>query len=197
MNPDFTKAALRKGSLRRRQALTPAEVMQRSELLCEQLFRQFPVREWQWVSVFLPLAQRREPNTWAIIQRVWAEQVPVRLAAPVVQPDGVSLRHHELTPTTALHNNRWGIPEPDATGAEVPPAAFDAVLVPLLAVDQAGHRVGYGGGFYDRFLARCRPGAQRIGLSVLDEPPVPLIEGVEPTDVALHACVQPGGVRWF
>jgi 5-formyltetrahydrofolate cyclo-ligase len=121
----------------------------------------------------------------------------VRLAAPVVQPDGVSLKHYELRPDTPLPENRWGIPEPAATGADVSPAAFSAVLVPLLAVDRAGHRVGYGGGFYDRLLAQCRPGTLFIGLNGLEEPPVPAIAGVEPTDVPLHACVQPGGVQWF
>ena len=104
----------------------------------------------------------------------------------------------KLTPATALHPNRWGIPEPaPPTGPAVTPAAFDAVLVPLLAVDETGHRVGYGGGFYDRFLAQCRPGTQLIGLHVIDEPLLESIADVLPTDVPLTACLSPGGVRRF
>ncbi len=148
--------------------------------------------------MFLPLAAKNEPDTWAIIRRVWAECPAVRLAAPVVQPDGVSLKHYELTPATQLLANRWGIPEPtEDPAAEVSPAAFDAVLVPLLACDAAGQRVGYGGGFYDRFLAQCRPGTAFIGLNILDEPPGHPLTDALPTDVAMTVLVTPSGVWRF
>ena len=193
-----TKAQLRRAALARRQALPAAEVAMRSQQLAAQLFRQFPVAEWTWLHLFLPLARRNEPDTWAIIRRIWAELPAVQLAAPAVQADGVSLKNYALSPATLLLENRWGIPEPVANpAAEVPPAAFDAVLVPLLAVDATGQRVGYGGGFYDRFLAQCRPGTQFIGLTVLDEPPAGRIANVLTTDVPLTACLTPGGVWRF
>ena len=194
----LTKTQLRRAALARRQALPAAEVAARSEQLGEQLFRHFAVGEWRGLHLFLPLARRNEPDTWPITRRVWAELPAVRLAAPVVQADGVSLKNYELRPDTPLIENRWGIPEPAADPAtEVPLAAFDAVLVPLLAVDRAGQRVGYGGGFYDRFLAQCRPGTQFIGLNVLDELPVGGIADVLPTDVPLTAYITPGGVWRF
>ena len=194
----LTKAALRRAALRRRQALTNAEVAARSQRLGEQLFAHFPVARWRWLHVFLPLARKNEPDTWPLIHRIWAEALPVRLAAPVVQPDGIYLNHYELTPTTPLLASRWGIPEPVADAAtEVAPAQLDAVLVPLLACDRQGQRVGYGGGFYDRFLAQCRPGTLFIGLSILDEEPVVELADVLPTDVPLHACITPGGVWKF
>jgi 5-formyltetrahydrofolate cyclo-ligase len=196
--PALAKAALRRTALAQRQILTPSEIARRSDQLRAGLFRHFPVAEWRWLHVFLPLAAKQEPDTWAIIRQVWATQPLLRLAAPVVQPDAISLKHYELTPDTPLLANRWGIPEPlvDAT-TEVLPAQLDAVLVPLLVCDQRGHRVGYGGGFYDRFLAQCRPGTQFIGLSILDEAPVPEIADVLPTDVPLHACITPGRVWNF
>ena len=194
----MVKSALRRAALVRRQALSQPEIAQRSQRLCDQLFQHFPVAQWRWLHLFLPIARQHEPDTWPIIHRIWAENLPVRLAAPVMQPDGCSLKHYELTPETPLHINRWGIPEPVATTAtEVPATTFDAVLVPLLAVDAAGHRVGYGGGYYDRFLAECGPHTQFIGVSVLDEAPVAGIADVLPTDVALHAYLTPGGVRLF
>jgi 5-formyltetrahydrofolate cyclo-ligase len=196
--PALAKAALRRTALAQRQRLTPSEVARRSDQLRAGLFRHFPVAEWRWLHVFLPLAAKQEPDTWAIIRQVWAAQPLLRLAAPVVQPDNISLKHYELTPDTPLLANRWGIPEPLADAAtEVLPAQLDAVLVPLLVCDQRGHRVGYGGGFYDRFLAQCRPGTQFIGLSILDEAPVPEIADVLPTDVPLYACITPGGVWNF
>jgi 5-formyltetrahydrofolate cyclo-ligase len=196
--PATTKAALRRAALAQRRALAADEVARRSAQLCAGFFAHFPVSEWRWLHVFLPLLAKNEPDTWAIIRRVWTEETALRLAAPVVQPDGVSLRHYELTPSTPLITSRWDIPEPAAAlGTEVQPAQLDAVLVPLLACDQRGHRVGYGGGFYDRFLAECRPGALFIGLSLLDDEPVAEIADVLPTDVPLHACITPGGVWNF
>ena len=194
------KADLRRSALARRQALDSGEIARRSDQLRERLFRQFPVAQWQWLHLFLPLAKRNEPDTWGFIRWVWGEKLPLRLATPVVQPDGISLRHYELMPDSQLTRNRWGIAEPvpdPVTAPEVFPAAFDAVLVPLLAVDATGQRVGYGGGFYDRFLTQCRPGTHFIGLNVLDEPPTGRITDVLPTDVPLTACITPGGVWRF
>jgi 5-formyltetrahydrofolate cyclo-ligase len=182
------KADLRQAALNRRRRLTPMEVYRRSELLGQQLFDNFPVAQWQWLHLFLPISQQHEPDTWAIVRKIWGENLPTRLAVPVVQPDGQTLRHFELTPETKLTANRWGIPEP-VGASEVPPAAFDAVLVPLLAFDELGQRVGYGKGFYDRFLAQCRPDALRIGVSL--EPPVARITDAWPGDVRLHACLTP------
>ena len=194
----FTKATLRRAALSQRKLLTNKEIKLRSEQLRDQLFQHFSVAEWRWLHVFLPLAQKNEPDTWLIIRRIWAEKLPVRLAVPVVQSDNISLKHYELVPTTSLLTNRWGIPEPAADPAtEVAPARLDAVLVPLLACDLQGQRVGYGGGFYDRFLAQCRPQTLFIGLSVLDEAPVAAIADVRPTDVPLHAVITPGGVWNF
>jgi len=195
---ETTKAALRRAALARRQALTSDEVTERSQQLASQLFANFPVAQWRWLHVFLPLARKNEPDTWPLIHRLWAEKLPVRLAAPVVQPNGSTLQHYELTPATPLIPSRWGIPEPLASPAtEVAPAQLDAVLVPLLACDRQGQRVGYGGGFYDRFLAECRPEALFIGLNILDDEPVAALADVLPTDVPLHACLTPGGVWNF
>lgn len=194
----LTKAALRRAALARRQALSSAEVARRSQQLAELLFQHFPVAQWRWLHVFLPLAKKNEPDTWPLIRRVWAGQPAPRLAAPVVQPDGISLKNYELTPATPLLASRWGIPEPVADAAtEVVPAQLDAVLVPLLACDRQGQRVGYGGGFYDRLLAQCRPGTRFIGLTILDDEPVATLADVLPTDMPLHACLTPGGVWNF
>ncbi|UYZ62551.1 5-formyltetrahydrofolate cyclo-ligase [Hymenobacter weizhouensis] len=190
----MTKAELRRDALARRRAMSEGEVAWLSDKLRKQLFRSFPVPQWQWLHVFLPIPHQHEPDTWSIIRHTWGERLAVRLAVPVVQADGYTLRHYELTPDTQLIDNRWGIPEP--VGAEeVFPEQFDAVLVPLLAFDEAGHRVGYGKGFYDRFLAQCRPDALRIGVGL--EPPVPRIQDAWPGDVRLHACLTPERVWQF
>ncbi|WP_073105189.1 5-formyltetrahydrofolate cyclo-ligase [Hymenobacter daecheongensis] len=190
----MTKAELRPQMLARRRALLADEVARRSVALREQLMGDFPVAQWRWLHVFLPIAQQHEPDTWEMVREIWRQLLPVQLAVPVVQPDGRTLRHFRLTPDTKLVTNRWGISEP-IDAPEIAPAAFDAVLVPLLAFDEQGHRVGYGKGFYDRFLSECRPDALRIGVSL--EPPVFRITDAWAGDVCLHACLTPERVWRF
>src|SRR3546814_17069821 len=62
---------------------------------------------------------------------------------------------------------RFSIPEP-VSGDEVAIKSIDLAIVPLIAVDKRGHRVGYGRGFYDRFLIECRPDVQTTGVSFFD-----------------------------
>lgn len=190
----MTKTTLRREALARRRALPEAAVAQLSAQLWQQLRAELPVASWQWLHLFLPIPQQHEPDTWLLIRHLWAKQPHLQLAVPVVQPDGQTLRHFHLTSETTLVANRWGIPEP-VGAAEVTPPQLDAVLVPLLAFDETGHRVGYGKGFYDRFLAECRLDAQRIGVSL--EPPVPRIQDAWGGDVRLHACLTPERVWRF
>jgi 5-formyltetrahydrofolate cyclo-ligase len=194
MQPASTKATLRREALARRRALPEAEVARRSAALWQQLRAGFPVAQWRWLHLFLPIPQQHEPDIWPLVRALWAQQPHLQLAVPVVQPDGHTLRHYHLTPATTLVNNRWGIPEP-VGAAEVVPPQLDAVLIPLLAFDEAGHRVGYGKGFYDRFLTECRPDALRIGVSL--EPPVPRIADTWEGDAPLHACLTPEQVWRF
>jgi 5-formyltetrahydrofolate cyclo-ligase len=86
--------------------------------------------------------------------------------------------------------SEWGIPEPMPDSSQkVSPQKIDTVLLPLLVFDEKGNRVGYGKGFYDRFLTECRPEVQKIGLCL--EEAVPLIEEVGEWDIPLDFCVSP------
>lgn len=88
----------------------------------------------------------------------------------------------------------WQIHEP-SHNETIASNEIDLVIVPLLAFDERGYRVGYGRGFYDRFLAQCRPDAQKIGLSYF--PPVERIDDVNEFDIKLDSCVTPGKVWRF
>lgn len=88
----------------------------------------------------------------------------------------------------------WGIPEPVA-GVVLNPTDLDIVLIPLLAFDLAGNRVGYGKGFYDRYLLQCRPDCLKIGISLFD--PIALIEDVESYDIPLDIAICPAQLYDF
>ncbi len=167
----------------RRAALPEDDYQQGSQQLFDQLFAAYSFAGT--VHCFLSAKRQREVDTWAIIRRLWAMPT-VRVLAPRCRPSDNELTHHALTPATLLESNRWGIPEP-VVSSVYPASSIDWVLVPLLAFDRRGHRVGYGKGFYDRFLAACRPEARKIGLSLF--PPEENIDDVGPLDIPLDAVV--------
>ncbi len=106
------------------------------------------------------------------------------------------MAHYTIYPDTPLVENKLGIPEPLLQDQpQTALCSVKTVLVPLLAFDLQGHRVGYGGGYYDRFLADDVPHSRKIGLSLFG--PVDSIDDVDATDVRLDACITPEQVYRF
>lgn len=132
---------------------------------------------------------------WVVTYRPLAHEVDVTAleADPALGPfaltrtpgEGHDLTLHPAASRTERH--RWGFEQPVAGSPEVPPSEVAAVLVPGVAFDRAGHRLGHGLGHYDRLLARLRPDAVRIGVTpsslVVDALPV------EPHDVPMTHLV--------
>lgn len=109
-----------------------------------------------------------------------------QLALPETTERGTALRFRLWQPGELLHPGRFGTVHPD--GPETIP---DLLLVPLLAFDRRCHRLGYGGGYYDRTLAAW-PGVRAIGCAYAAQQRDELPEG--PYDIALHAVVTERGV---
>jgi len=99
------------------------------------------------------------------------------------------------TPEAPLKINRYGIPEPGSDIPIVPEESIDLVFVPLLAFDTRGARLGYGGGFYDRLFAACRPDTLWIGLSHLEASDTFLPQ--EPHDLKLNYALTPKNIYEF
>jgi len=114
------------------------------------------------------------------------------LALPVVEGNSLPLTFRRWQPGDPLVEGCWGIREPQPSAAVVDP---DVILVPLLAFDAAGHRLGYGGGFYDRTLAvaRARKPALAIGLGY-DCQEVPAVPRLD-FDQRLDWVLTPSGPR--
>jgi 5-formyltetrahydrofolate cyclo-ligase len=122
---------------------------------------------------------------------------PIRYHLPVLEP-GRRLRFVEWRSGDPLVQNRFGIPEP-AAGERLPGEALDLVLCPLLAFDHGGHRLGTGGGYYDRsfaFLAGVarpsRPLLVGVGYAVQE---VATLESAD-WDIDLDAVATEEGFRW-
>ena len=143
------------------------------------------------LHTFLPIKKNREVNTWLIIDRLRDDFPQIKVSIPKINNHSSELEHYYLEGPEQLETNTWEIPEP-VKGVPTPTEKIDAVLVPLLAFDKQGHRLGYGRGFYDRFLANCRPDCLKIGLSFFEVEEK--IEGISDKDIALDLIVTPGSV---
>lgn len=190
----MTKSELRRDFFARRNALTAAEVKQRSQRIAGQFFVYFKnqkfANETAFIHTFLPIRRNNEVDTWLIIRKIWAEFAQIGISVPVLNSATRQMAHYTIYADTPLVKNKLGIPEPSPEHRHTTDLSrIVAVLVPLLTFDKQGHRIGYGGGYYDRFLADDVPNSQKIGLSLFG--PIDQIDGIEPTDVRLDKCVTP------
>lgn len=180
----MTKQELRKEFLKRRSELRDAEVAQLSRQLCENFFLGVDLSFIKVVHLYLPIQNKKEPDTWLIVDRIRREFPHIQLSLPRVVND--QLENTRFEGMHQLKQNRWGIWEPQQ-GVPTQSSKIDLVIVPLLAFDQSGHRVGYGKGFYDRFLKTCRPDCKKIGLSFFEG--VKSIKDIDQNDVRLDKII--------
>ncbi len=150
------KKSLRREVAQKKKGLTATQIEARSLILAERLF-DTPAYQ-QAKSLFAYLSFNQEVRTTSIIERAWSEGK--RVAVPKIVGD--ALRFIWIDSFDALSEGRFGIPEPREDG----PVAFDKsalVLMPGLAFDREGRRLGYGGGYYDRYLG-AHPGHPLVAL---------------------------------
>ena len=186
----MNKASLRKEFFQKRMSLTQVEVDEKTRLITKSTLEFLQNKVFKTVHVFLPQRSKSEVNTWKVISALQSSFPHVKIAAPYIIPGTRKMEHYLLTPETSLIENRWGIPEPDPlTATTIESEEIDVVLIPLLAFDKSGFRVGYGGGFYDRFLVQCRNDVPKIGLSFFA--PIDSITDVDEFDIRLDFCVTP------
>ncbi len=118
----------------------------------------------------------------------------LKFAYPISNFTTITMQAIIETNNTVWLKNEYGIVEPE-NGEIIRPENIDLALVPLLAFDVKGHRVGYGKGFYDRFLANCKPNCIKIGLSFFE--PEQIISDANDYDVPLNYCITPQKVYEF
>lgn len=180
------KKSLRQFFKAQRALLSEGEVITKSKRLGEQLISALSWGGREWVHSFMPIPGSNEVHTPTVLDILIQQHPGITLLAPRVAGNG--LETHLLDSLHGLQPSSFGVPEPPANPkTKVHPATIDVILVPLLAHDLQGHRVGYGAGFYDRFLASCRSDAITIGLSFF--PPVEHITDLHRQDVPLKLCL--------
>jgi len=187
----MTKAELRNRYKLKRQTLTPEAVEDSSLQIANQLL-QLDVWDKTNYHVFLSIEEQKEIETLFILNILAGKDKNI-----VVSKSNFKTRemaHYLLTDGTTIKKNSLNIPEP-VDGIQIPADKIEVIFVPLLAFDKQGHRVGYGKGFYDKFLSQCKPETLKIGLSFFEAEDA--IEDVAKSDVKLDYCITPNTIYTF
>jgi len=147
-----------------RKSLTEEQIDEKSYQIINQLL-QLPIWEYANYHLFLPIQKQNEINTHFLMTALQGHDKNIILSSSDFSTG--EMKHFLLTDDTLIRENKIGIPEPQ-NGFVVNPDQIDVVFVPLLAFDKKGNRIGYGKGFYDRFLHSCRENVLKIGLSFFE-----------------------------
>ncbi|MEP6734566.1 MAG: 5-formyltetrahydrofolate cyclo-ligase [Chryseolinea sp.] len=190
----MTKAELRQAYLNKRVALSEKECSILSHGLYEKFIAHFDMDSIQVLHTYLPLTKNKEPDTWLFIDWIGMKFPDTKISLPRINYDTEELENVYFDDRFQLQVNKWGLEEP-LKGIMTPSKDIDVVIVPLLAFDINGNRVGYGKGYYDKFLATCRADCKRVGLSFFE--PVEEISDIDAYDIPLNYCITPKGFFTF
>lgn len=185
------KSTLRRDVVARRDQLSPNEIRRLSEAASSHLFGLPEIAAAQVIMFFVSFGS--EVDTLPMIRRALAEAK--RVAAPQADPAARTLTPREIRqPQKDLAPGAHNIREPKPCCPVVRLEEIDVVVVPAAVWGEDGYRIGYGGGYYDRFLARLER-AFRIGLGLEMQVLTEVPHG--PCDLPVDMLVTEAGVRRF
>lgn len=180
------KGKIRKGTLLNRKLLGKEEWQKRVDLVNDAVFQLIENRKLKKIHVFLPIEKNKELNTWDLVRRLFDHGVSVCISISDFKT--YRMTHYQYHPDVDFVLNRFDIPEPkNAARADI--SDLEMILIPLLAADKEGARIGYGKGFYDRLLADLPQSLLKVGVNL-----APLFDrfGFEaPHDISLDICITP------
>ena len=183
------KKTLRLLYKRKRAELDSIKIEELSIEIANQILK-LPIWGFDNFHIFMGVDNLKEINTNYIISVLQGRDKNIIIPKVI---SNAQLTHYLLTDATKLKLNRWNVLEP-INGIEVKPKSIQVVFVPLLAYDCYGDRVGYGKGYYDKFLSKCGEECLKIGLSFFNpEKKIP----TSPKDIRLNFCVTPKKIYNF
>ena len=189
------KAALRRELLAARRALGPDERARRSAAAAARLLAEPTWREAARVALFVTV--RDEIDTRVLLESALAQGKTLLLPRCLPPSEGQGLMHFHACPDlAALHPGTMNIPEPDPVRCPCDMTPPDLLIMPAVGLDREGRRLGYGGGFYDRLLAREDwDRAKRLGL-IFTAQLCPRLPGSE-RDRPVHGWITEEETRWL
>lgn len=189
------KTELRKLYLSKRKAISVEEVAIKSQQITDLFFQNFDLSEVKNFHIFLPITKKNEINTWLIIKYLQQNFPLIKIIIPKITEENFGLDNYPFVEKNLIEN-KWGILEPSGENQEkILSEQIDLVIIPLLIFDKNGNRVGYGKGFYDRFLQQCK--SQSLKISLCLEEAIEMIEDINEFDVKMDFCITPNKIYEF
>ena len=189
----MTKDELRKKYREKRAAISAAQKSLWEDLMLIQ-FQHLDIEIPSLIMTYAAMEKLNEFDPQLITDYCYFKNPGQVLFYPVVDKKEKSINSVVVNDDTLFKENKMGIPEP-VDGMPMFPEEIDLIVVPLMAYDVRGHRVGYGNGYYDRFLKQCKDDVIKIGFSFFE--PEPSIIGITRYDVKLDYCITPQRVYSF
>lgn len=186
----MNKAEIRKQEAKKRKELNSEQVSALSGKLLEQ-FTALNLSAVKILHIFLPIAEKNEPDTFLFIDWLNKYHPQVKIIVPRADFKTSLMTHHHYRGEQELLKSSFNILEP--VDEEEYKGDIGLVIVPLLAFDDRGYRVGYGKGFYDRFLEGRD--TLKVGLSFFKS--VGIIADTHENDIRLDLCITPDQVIYF
>lgn len=171
-------------------SIPPATLQERSRIAAERLFRE---REYQRAEVMMIyLSHPQEADTTPIVLQAWQDRK--KIVAPQVSWESRQMIPLEMRSLDDVASNQFGIREP-VRGLPIPIGLIDLVIVPALAFDPSGNRLGRGRGFYDRFLGKQEFRGTTCGFAL----EVQIVDSIPAADhdVKVNMLVTDQSVRRF
>ena len=189
----MTKNELRNIYKQKRSAISYKEKNKLDDLLLIQL-QQLNFNSIHSLLTYWPIEKNNEPNT-VLFSRYLHHMLPnLQIAYPITNFTNNTMQAVLVNDDTIYTTNQYGITEPKH-GQTIDANTLDLIFVPVLCVDAQGYRVGYGKGFYDRYLSQCGAYSIKIGFSYFE--PVYKIDDTNQFDVPLNYCITPDSVYEF
>ena len=142
----------------------------------------------EYVLNFYPMEEKNEVDTFLLIDYLHFKNPGLQVCYPKTDFNNVTMQAIATGADAVFEGNTYNILEP-VTGTVIAPDRIDLVIVPLLICDVVGNRVGFGKGFYDRYLQHCRPDCIKVGVCYFE--PVEQITDTGEFDVPLNFCITP------
>jgi 5-formyltetrahydrofolate cyclo-ligase len=157
------KIELRKRMRGLRKTLPASACAERSLRIAERLGEVEGVTKARTVALFWPIEDRHEVDLRGLDARL--RERGVRIAYPAVDPETRAMTFRFVSHPDEMQEHAFGFREPASREREAAPGELDVIVVPALAIDPRGHRIGYGAGYYDQTLTRYAPPALTIAVA--------------------------------
>ncbi|MBC7868135.1 MAG: 5-formyltetrahydrofolate cyclo-ligase [Gloeobacteraceae cyanobacterium ES-bin-316] len=187
------KEELRKVYLQKRAELSAAQKTKAEDLMLIQ-FQKLDIDIPSLIMTYAASSKMNEFDPQLITDYCYFKNPDQVLFYPVIHPTAPEMLSVIVDDETRFEPNRFGISEP-VNATPMFPEEIDLIIVPLLAYSVKGHRVGYGKGYYDRFLKQCKNDVVKIGFSYFEAEPI--ITGTNRYDVKLDYCISPQRIYSF